>query len=235
MQASCPARPAGTDPCRRVCEPRSRGTTLVDVVTDDELLARWRGGDAKAAGELFERHFDGLYRFFGNKVDAAADDLVQRTFLGCFEGRDRFRGECSFRTYLFAVARNQLLAHFARQRGSSVEPEHESVVDTGVSPSSAVHHRREHALVLAALRRIPIDHQILLELFYWEEQSGPELAEILGVPEGTIRTRLRRARQQLAEAIGALGAQPALVHSTLSTLEDWARSLRPEPPEPGER
>jgi RNA polymerase sigma-70 factor (ECF subfamily) len=66
----------------------------------------------------------------------------------------------------------------------------------------------------------------LLELFYWEEQSGSELAEILGVPEGTIRTRLRRARQLLAEQVAALQAHPSLVQATLSNLEDWARALR---------
>lgn len=199
------------------------------IVEDDELLTRWRDGDAAAADALFERHFDGLYRFFRNKAPSQADDLVQRTLLACFESRDRFRGECSMRTYLFAIARNQLLAYLARERaGARIEPERESIADSVPSPSSLLQHEHEQQVVLHALRRIPIDHQILLELFYWEQQSGPELAEILGVPEGTIRTRLRRARELLAREVEIVAARPQLVESTLSRLDDWAAALRDE-------
>jgi len=197
------------------------------TITDDDLLAAWRTGDAAAAEELFGRHFEPLYRFFRNKVDAAADDLVQRTLLACFEGRDRFRGECSFRTYLFAIARNQLLLFLTRQRSNRlVDPASESVADAAPSPSTVLHQRREQTLVLHALRRLPVDHQVLLELFYWEQLDGGELGVILGVPEGTIRTRLRRARQLLAAEIQALGDSPELLRSTLSDLDGWAAKLR---------
>jgi RNA polymerase sigma factor (sigma-70 family) len=195
--------------------------------SDDELLAAWRTGDAEAADALFGRHFDALYRFFRNKVDAAADDLVQHTLLACFEGRDRFRGECSFRTYLFAIARNQLLVFLAGKRSNRVvDPASESVADSAASPSVVLHERREQALVLHALRRLPIDHQVLLELFYWEQLAGSELALVLDVPEGTIRTRLRRARQLLAAEIEAIGASPDLLQSTLTDLDGWAAKLR---------
>jgi RNA polymerase sigma factor (sigma-70 family) len=202
------------------------------ATNDDELLAAWRDGDATAADALFTRHFDALYRFFRNKVDSASDDLVQRTLLACFEGRERFRGECSFRTYLFAIARNQLLVYLAAQRSNRlVDPTTASVADAAPSPSEVLHHRREQALVLHALRRLPIDHQVLLELFYWEQLAGPELAEVIGVPEGTIRTRLRRARQLLATEIEAMGASPELLHSTLSDLDGWAARIRVQSPQ----
>ncbi len=197
--------------------------------SDDELLAAWRAGTAPAAEALFERHFDALYRFFRNKADDAADDLVQRTLLACFEGRDRFRGECSFRTYLFAVARNQLLAFLAQQRRAArIDPGQDSVADSAASPSGTLDRRREQTLVLQALRRLPVDHQVLLELFYWEQLSGSELAEVLGVPEGTIRTRLRRARELLTKEIEGLGAHPELLHSTITDLDGWAAALRDE-------
>jgi len=199
--------------------------------SDDQLLEAWRGGDAPAADALFARHFDALYRFFRNKVDSASDDLVQRTLLACFEGRDRFRGECSFRTYLFAIARNQLLVYLAAQRSNRlVDPATESVADAAPSPSDVLHHRREQALVLHALRRLPIDHQVLLELFYWDQLAGPELAEVIGVPEGTIRTRLRRARQLLTAEIESIGGSPELLQSTLSDLDGWAAKLRVQTP-----
>ena len=199
------------------------------VVTDQELLARWKDGDVQAAEALFERHFDGLYRFFRNKAGTAVDDLVQRTLLGAYEASDRFRGESSFRTFLFAIARNQLLAHLARQRGvDRVEPQRDSVADTAPSPSSVVHQRRERAVVLHALRRLPVDHQILLELFYWEQHSGAELARILEVPEGTVRTRLRRARQLLADEVALMQREAGLALSASADLDTWAKSLRDE-------
>ncbi len=202
---------------------------MTDPVTDQELLALWRQGDARAAGALFERHFDGLYRFFRNKAGTAVDDLVQRTLLGAYEGSDRFRGDSSFRTFLFAIARNQLLVHLARLRGvEHIEPQRDSVADTAPSPSSVVHRRREHEMVLQALRRLPVDHQILLELFYWEQHSGAELAEILEVPEGTVRTRLRRARQLLADEVATMQRSAGLALSASTQLDAWAKSLRDE-------
>jgi RNA polymerase sigma-70 factor (ECF subfamily) len=68
------------------------------VRSDYELLDVWRAGDPKASGELFDRHFRGLYRFFRNKGVKGVDDLVQQTFLGCVEGRCRMRGDATFRT-----------------------------------------------------------------------------------------------------------------------------------------
>ena len=72
---------------------------------DSELIAAWRCGDAAAGQALFARHFDGLYRFFRTKCGDDADELVQATLLACVSARAQFRGEASFRTYLFAIAR----------------------------------------------------------------------------------------------------------------------------------
>jgi len=196
-------------------------------VTDDELLAAWRTGDGDAASALFERHFDALYRFFRNKAPTAADDLVQRTLLACFEGRDRFRGDSRFKTYLFGIARNQLLMWFAEQRGGApCASDQDTMAGLDPSPSIVEEIRQEQTLILQALRRLPVDAQVLLELFYWEQLSGRELAEVLGVPEGTIRSRLRRARQLLSDALAEIEEEPSRLQSTLTNLDDWARGLR---------
>ena len=88
---------------------------------DFELLDAWRSGDRAAGNTLFERHFDAVCRFFANKVNDNVDDLIQKTFLGCIEGRDRFRKQSSFRTYLFAVAHNILRVHFRTRPDDSGE------------------------------------------------------------------------------------------------------------------
>ena len=90
--------------------------------TDLELFDEWTRGMHGAAGELFERHFDAIDRFFRNKITEGHDDLVQQTFQACIESHQRFRRDSSFRTYLFAIAHNVLRSHFrARKRQAHLE------------------------------------------------------------------------------------------------------------------
>ncbi|MCA9707342.1 MAG: sigma-70 family RNA polymerase sigma factor [Myxococcales bacterium] len=196
--------------------------------TDVELLEAWRGGDRHAGERLFERHFDAVSRFFRNKVDFGVDDLIQRTFLACVESRERIRGDSSFRTFLFAVARNLLRKHYRgkRRHGGEIDFGVTSVHDMGPSPSVVVAEHQEQQLLLQALRRIPLDHQVILELYYWERLTSAEIAEVLGVPHGTARTRIRRAKQLLEEQLRALQSDRGLVESTIANLESWAASLR---------
>lgn len=197
--------------------------------SDFELLERWRGGDREAGNALFGRHFRSVYRFFCSKVgDELAEDLTQVTFLGCVDGRDSFRQASSFRTYLFAVARNQLLMHF-RKRGRQrdvIEFQTMSIVDLGAGPGTWMAAKAEQRLLLTALRRIPVDFQIAVELYYWEGLSTKELATVLSIAEGTVRSRLARAREQLNQHMRALADQPDVAESTIADFERWARSLR---------
>ncbi len=85
--------------------------------TDADLLASWQAGDRQAGKQLFERYFRVINRFFRSKVGDDAQDLVQKTFLGCLESVERYRGDTSFRSWLFAVAYKQLCKHY-RSRGS---------------------------------------------------------------------------------------------------------------------
>jgi DNA-directed RNA polymerase specialized sigma24 family protein len=88
----------------------------------------------------------------------------------------------------------------------------------------AVH--QEQRLLLEALRRIPLDYQLVLELYYWEDMAAPELAQVLGLPEGTVRSRLRRAKEALSEKMTSLVHEPELLKTTMSSLDKWVRSLR---------
>lgn len=201
----------------------------VSEVEDALLLAAWREGDTDAGDELFSRHFSALFQFFRNKVDdAVAEDLTQTTFLACVDGRDRFRGEATFRTYLFAIARNQLLMHYrGRARADLVvEPARVTAADFASGPVTAVLARAEQKLLLHALRRIPLDSQIALELYYWEGMAAREIAEVLGVPETTARSRIGRAREYAAQQLREIAESPDVVASTIGDFEAWARSLR---------
>jgi len=201
---------------------------MTTEATDVELLHAWRGGDRRAGEQLFERHYAAVARFFRNKLEFGVDDLIQRTFLACVEGRERIRGDASFRTYLFAVARNLLGKHYRgmQRHDARLDFGVTSVHDLAPSPSVVVAEHQQQRLLLEALRRIPLDHQLVLELYYWERLTSAEIARVLDVPHGTARTRLRRARQLLEERMRALQGDPALVESTLANLESWAASLR---------
>lgn len=201
------------------------GATMSD---DYALLDAWRAGDQKAGASLFERHFRAVYRFFRNKGVDAVDDLVQQTFLGCVEGRDRIRGEASFRTYMFAVARNQLYRYWQKHGGiaDASEFESKSLYEIAPSASSLMAKRAEHKILLEALRRIPLDFQVALELYYFESMRGPEIAAVLEVPEATVRSRIRRGIEHLRRQIEAVSTSAELLQSTLTNLDDWARGVR---------
>ncbi len=198
------------------------------MASDFELLDAWRGGDLAAGDRLFRRHFDDLCRFFRNKVGDGVDDLIQKTFLALIEKRDQFRKQASFRTYIFVVARHELYRYLRRRKRDSdrFDPLEMSVRDVGESPTAAMAKKREERLLLEALRSIPLDHQIALELFYWQEMTAGELAEVLDIPEGTVRSRLRRGRQLLEERLAELADSGEQLETTLANLEQWARSLR---------
>lgn len=176
---------------------------------DRRLLEQWRAGDADAGNALFRRHFGSVRRFFRNKVSPdEVEDLIQRTFVGCVESQDRFREDASFRTFLFAIARNQLFKFFRSRatQGNHVDADLgvSSVAAMGMTPSSIAVARQEHELLLLALQQVPAEDQTLLEFFYWEGLSGPEIAAVLDISAGAVRVRLHRARGKLQHAIEKL-------------------------------
>jgi RNA polymerase sigma factor (sigma-70 family) len=193
---------------------------------DAACLEAWRAGDRTAGQELFARYYEPVARFFINKVGDASADLIQRTFLACVEGLDRFRGDGSFRSYLFAVAYRQLCRHYRDNKGNRIDLDSVSAVALDPSLSGLVVEREEMRLFLAGLRQVPLELQVVLELHYWEQCSVAEMATALEIPEGTVKSRLRRGREQLRAAVERLAARPELAASTVHGLETWAREVR---------
>lgn len=198
--------------------------------SDFELLDGWRRGDRVAGNKLFDRYFDTVARFFRNKAREGVDDLVQATFLGCVEGKDRFRGEGDFRAFLFGIAHNVLRRHIRTKvrHGDKIDFGVTSMHDVGPGPSTIVARRAAHQQLLAALRQIPVDFQVALELYYWEQMRAPRIAEILEVPEGTVRTRIRRGKEILAQRMVASLPSGGDQEATLAQLDEWANELRQE-------
>lgn len=198
------------------------------MLDDMDLLAAWREGDRRAGGQLFDRYFSSIRRFFRSKVGDDYDELVQRTFTRCVEGQQRFRGEGKFRSYLFSIAANVLREYLReRHRGRRFDDNASSVVDLKMpGPSTAVDACREQLILLEALRRLPVNDQIVIELFYWEQMTSAEIAEVLTLPHGTARSRLRLARDRLRGHVDELSRHPEPLELSDSGLDRWAAELR---------
>lgn len=167
--------------------------------TDDELLARWRAGDATAGQLLFARYLGAMYRYFRWKCPAEADDLVQATFCACLQARQRFRGDAAFRTYLFTIARHELYrALRARRRAAGPErAELALLAEPGVAPARRLAHDQEQRRLVALVHQLPHGSRTLLELRYWDGLAIAQLGRRFGASVVTIRSRLYRARKRL--------------------------------------
>lgn len=172
---------------------------------DQELLTRWQAGDEGAGEALVERYFPRLYAFFHTKLDVEADELVQATFLACLTAKDAYRGEARFKTYLYGIAKNQLYAALRKLRrdGDRLAFDVSSVAELVSTPRTVIARNQAHERLVRAMRRLPVEQQVLLELHYWEDLTMSELAAIFAAPEVTIRSRLHRARKALRDLLGA--------------------------------
>jgi len=179
---------------------------------DLALLEQWRGGDERAGQALFARHFADLYRFLEHKAGDAGDELTQRVFLACLTARDRFRGQSSFRTFLFAIARHELYRHLrSLRRDEVVDFEVTSIAAIATSPVSRIERARQIEQLRQALSTLPAEQQLLLELHYWHDLDAAALAEVFEVTTTTARTKLFRARRALREHLaGRLGHGDAI-------------------------
>ena len=201
-----PARPMTIVQHPRAGSGASAGAIVPRVAdVDRELLERWRNGERAAGEALLERHFASLYRFFQSKCHSVdTDELVQATLLACLDAKDRFRGDASFRTFLFSIARHKLYHHLRDKKNTlELDVTTTSVAEIITSVRSVMARDQAHRALLDALRTLPVEQQTLLELHYWEELDTVELAGVFEVPAATIRTWLFRARGKLRELLAA--------------------------------
>ena len=196
---------------------------------DFALLEAWANGDAAAARDLLRRYTPMLVRFFDRKLEEPVEDLVQETLEACIVGRDRFRRDSSFRAYVLGIARHVLIAHLrGKYRGpAELDLESSCLADLSPSPSHILDHKRERRVLLEALRLLPVETQVMLELYYWQRLNGYELAEVLGIGERALRGRLRRGLVALRAAVERVAEAPELLESSWADFEAWAQDLHP--------
>ncbi|MFO0829902.1 MAG: RNA polymerase sigma factor [Phycisphaerales bacterium] len=174
--------------------------------TDEELLVASRGGDREAFRLLVERHRDDLvrflHRFLGSR--AAADDVFQETFLQVHLAADTFDAERRFRPWLYAIAANKARDFHRRQRRRSmtslsapVGAGDAALVDLvemeSPSPDVPAADRETQAAVKRVVDDMPTHYREILLLAYFQRMSYQQIAECLGIPLGTVKSRLHAA------------------------------------------
>jgi RNA polymerase sigma-70 factor (ECF subfamily) len=190
----------------------SRERSLDPSPTDGELIARVLAGDQGAYAVLVERHSDLVYaivsRIVLNEADAA--DVAQEAFVRAYHALGRFRGDSKFSSWLYRIAVNRSLTHLKRtkRRAAVLDPTSGARAEVEASlgappesPDEAVLKDERRATVRAAVSQLPPRYRAVVTLFYLEEKSYREVAEILGIPMGTLKTHLHRARALLKEAL----------------------------------
>jgi RNA polymerase sigma-70 factor (ECF subfamily) len=189
-------------PARRLA--RLSDHDMADEISDVELIARARAGDDRAFGALVERYEGAVAAtvigMLGRGDDA--DDVGQETFIRFHRALDRFRGESSLKTYLVHIAMNLSLNALKRRRRSllrfvSSDDHDEDLPEPRVGPDGDVDATELQLVVQRAVARLGERHRAVVVLRLFQDCSTRETAQILGVPEGTVLSRLSRAMKDL--------------------------------------
>ena len=179
------------------------------VLPDDDLdlVARARAGDLDAFGTLVNRHQHRLVNFVRLMTSSAqdrdeAEDVAQEAFLRAYRALGQFRGQSSFRTWLYQIATNVARTHSAKRRDRKEAQEPESPQGRE-RPSEENIERRviAHDQLRRALEELPDDWREALLLRDIEGLEYKEIAEMLKIPMGTVESRIFRGRQRLKAAL----------------------------------
>lgn len=188
----------------------AQGTVSAD---DRRLIADCLRGKPQAFGELVRRYQDRLYNTVYRLLDNAEDaqDVVQETFIHAYQSLDSFKGEAQFFTWLYRIAVNAAISQRRKHRFVlSIEAGRTPTGEGGIDPADpsefsqpghALEQAEQGRRVQEALNKLSPEHRTVLVLKDIESQKYETMADILGVPVGTIRSRLHRARLELRELL----------------------------------
>ena len=179
---------------------------------DRRLIAECLTGRPDAFGGLVIRYQDRLFNAVVRVVDNPDDaqDVVQDAFVSAYQSLASFKGDSEFYTWLYRIAFNTAVS-LRRRRRATISLETGRVSDVAMDPQdpspethpgAALERSEEEATLQAALNRLSSDHRVVLVLKDIEGMKYEQIADVIGVPIGTIRSRIHRARLELRELLG---------------------------------
>lgn len=176
-------------------------------MTEAELIRQAQRGDTEAFAALVRLHERFVYnlalRSLGNPDDAA--DAAQDTFLRAWTGLPGFRGGSQFRTWLYRIVVNLCINRSPRLRRDLDALTHDELPDlaSGENVASQIEQRELDAFVHREVERLPEHYRLLVSLRYQHDLSYDEIASLLDLPLGTVKTGLHRAKERLREGLAA--------------------------------
>jgi len=186
---------------------------------DEELMLRYRGGDAQAFDRLYERHRAGLYRFIlrQRRHRTEADEVFQDVWMNLIGARGRYQPSAKFRTFLFQIARNRVIDLARRSHeshGLSIDEAHDGSgmtlaerlpAEAALEPQAIAERRALSRELQAAIAALPFVQREALLLHEDGGLSLDEIAALTGAGRETVKSRLRHALRRLRACFGATG------------------------------
>ena len=180
------------------------------ATSDEVLIGRIAKGDRLAMQVLFARHHVRVYRFVLRLVGnpSTAEDLISDVFLDVWRQADRFEGRSQVSTWLLAIARFKALSALRKKPEEELDAEAiEAIEDRSDDPEVAMQKKDKSAALRKCLEALSPEHREIIDLVYYHEKSVEEVAEIVGIPENTVKTRMFYARKKMAELLKAAGVE----------------------------
>jgi RNA polymerase sigma-70 factor (ECF subfamily) len=181
-------------------------------MTDEDLMTAFQAGDDAAFEQLYARHQRPIYQYIYRRManGSRAEELTQEVFMGLIRSRGTWRQEASFKTYLYRIAFNQCASEARRADFRANEPlEHpdgtpRDVEAKGPTPDAEATRRQEAALVASALEALDDDQREAIVLREYQGLSYEEIAEVLGVAVGTVKSRIFRGKLELKRLLAPI-------------------------------
>lgn len=173
------------------------------------LLKAIAAGDAKALERLFARAQTRVFRFLMRvvKSEAIAEELLNEVFLSVWQNAHRYEGRSEPLTWMLSIAHNKAMSVLRKKTevlGIAEETGRDLVAEED-TPDVAAQKHDKSVKIRACIAELSPDHRTILDLVYYQEQSVAEAAEVLGIPEATVKTRMFYARKKLSELLLARG------------------------------
>jgi len=178
------------------------------VVSDEMLITQMAAGNRLAMRALFARHQVRVYRFILRIVhdSGLAEDVVSEVFFEAWQNANRFEGRSSVSTWLLGIARHKALTASNRRPTDSLDDRIAmTVADPGNDPEADLAEKDKASVLRRCLNALSPEHAEIIDLVYYQEKSIKEIAQILGIPENTVKTRMFYARKRLAALVAAEG------------------------------
>src|SRR6185503_18196567 len=159
---------------------------------------------------LYARHHVRVYRFILRLVrnEATAEDVMSEVFLDVWRQAGRFEGRSQVSTWMLSIARFKALSLLRRRSDAELDEETaEAIEDTSDDPAVALQKKESGEVLRRCLTQLSAEHREIIDLVYYHEKSVEEVAEIVGIPEGTVKTRMFYARKKLDELLAAQGVE----------------------------